>query len=380
MLWFICSAVAKKNAAKELFPSNEPDESAPPSPTQAAPVPKGPLYNYYNVTESKENFTLSMHVLEVDLSNPYVIVRPVTSHSTLFGYAFLSEMHEKWEAVASVNGGFSHTYGLPGGMYAAYGELFTTATGQYPVLFLKEDKVFFEDVKTFVHLEGKMDDAGNTVRMGSIYYNQYPKGEGLFVFTPSYGSENRIDKPHLNAVISNGEVRGLATSHKSFEIPKDGFLVSAIGDYAVKRLESLVEPGMKLEIVHETLTIKGDKVQYDWAFECGSRIIKDGEIVVPDSDTWVGTLNSRAPRTAVGIKDDGTLVFVAVDGRQKGLSDGLTGKELAQRLLTLGIKDAAFLDGGASTEMIVDGKIVNSPSAGRERMIASCFIIKERQQ
>lgn len=378
VLWFICSAAAKRNAAKEHLPSKGQNETVTPLPSKGPDNTGRALFNYYTVTESKENFSLLMHVLEVDLTNPLVEVRPVTSHDTLFGYALLSEMHEKWGAAASVNGGFSHTDGLPGGMYAADGKLLLCATGYYPVLFLNGDKAFFEDAVTPVRLEGKTD-AGNTISIGSIYYNQYPRSEGLFVFTPSYGSENRIDKPHLNAVISNGEVRGLAQSYGSFEIPEDGFLISAIGEYSVKRLESSVKPGMKLEIVSETLTPEGEPVEYDWAYECGSRILKDGEIVVPDSDTWVGTLDSRAPRTAVGIKEDGSLVFIAVDGRQKGLSDGLTGRELAQRLLMLGIRDAAFLDGGASTEMIVDGKIVNSPSAGRERMIASCFIIRRRE-
>jgi exopolysaccharide biosynthesis protein len=65
-----------------------------------------------------------------------------------------------------------------------------------------------------------------------------------------------------------------------------------------------------------------------------------------------------------------------VDGRQKDLSDGLTLNELGQELLKLGVKDAVNLDGGASSEMIIDGKIVNSPSAGRERMLPSGFIIK----
>ena len=64
----------------------------------------------------------------------------------------------------------------------------------------------------------------------------------------------------------------------------------------------------------------------------------------------------------------------------EGLSDGLTGRELAERLQKMDVKDAVFLDGGASSELIIDGEIINSPSAGRERMLASAFIIREKTQ
>jgi hypothetical protein len=245
-------------------------------------------------------------------------------------------------------------------------------------------KVFMDDVKTPVWLEGRTheDNAGSSdkkqdvIRLDSIYYNQFPKTDGLYVFTPSYGSESRAGLPNLSAVVSDGEVKELVAKNGSCEIPADGFLVSAIGDYAESRLKSVVKAGMNLEIKHETITGSGNMSGFDWAYECGSWILKNGEIIVPSRDNWVGTLMNRTPRTAVGIKKDGTLIFVVVDGRQKGLSDGLTGREFARELLELGINDAAFLDGGASSEMIVDGRIVNSPSAGRERMIASCFVVK----
>ena len=336
---------------------------------------------------------MSMHILEIDPSNPSAIVRPVTSHKTLFGYALLSGMNEEWNAEAAINGGFSHPDGLLGGLYSAGGELLVPATGQYPVLFMKDGKVFLDDARTKIWIEEakNSDVAGlkvgqdkkqafGTILLENFYYNQFPEDEesndeGIYVFTPLYGSQNRIGKPHLNAVISDGEVRGVIRENGTCEIPGDGFVISAVGDSPEKKLQEAVRPGMKLRIQYEIETPEGKISDYDWAYECGSRILKGGRIVVPDYDGWVGTLTIRTPRTAVGIKGDGTLVFVVADGRQKGLSDGLTGEELAIRLLSLGIRDAAFLDGGASSEMIIQNRIVTSPSAGRERMMASCFVV-----
>ncbi len=367
------------------------ESPAPPASLAASPASprkeQGDLFSYYNMVEKGEKFALSMHVLEIDPANPNLFVRPATSHQTLFGFAYLSDMDKRWNALASVNGGFSQQDGHPGGLYSAEGKLMTTATEAYPALFMDSGRFFISDVKSPVWLEGCYEEGGEAggkgadvpdIRLEKVYYNQYPKGEGLYVFTPDYGSQNRIETSSLTAVVLNGEVRGLISNKGSYEIPKDGFLVSAIGEYSKKRLKQAVKPGMHLEIKYEIIAESGKFSDCDWAYECGSWILKDGQIVVPSSDTWVGTLEIRTPRTAVGVKEDGTLVFIVVDGRQKGLSDGLTGKELALQLLGLGIKDAAFLDGGASSEMIIEGKIVNSPSAGRERMLATCFVVTER--
>ena len=74
-------------------------------------------------------------------------------------------------------------------------------------------------------------------------------------------------------------------------------------------------------------------------------LIRDGAII-EDLD-----YSSRAPRTAFGIKEDGSCILYTVDGRQKGYSMGLTIAGLAQRLEELGCVQAVNLDGGASTQL-----------------------------
>lgn len=76
----------------------------------------------------------------------------------------------------------------------------------------------------------------------------------------------------------------------------------------------------------------------------------------------------RAPRTAIGIKKDGTILLVAVEGRSAN-SAGLTLEELAAYLVKLGAKDAMNFDGGGSTEMVINNEIMNDPSDGNERPI-----------
>lgn len=78
------------------------------------------------------------------------------------------------------------------------------------------------------------------------------------------------------------------------------------------------------------------------------------------------TLNSflvnKYPRTAIGIKDNGDWIFVVVDGAFYGLIGGMTIQELSLLMLDLGCIEALNLDGGGSSTMVIDGKVVNEPS------------------
>lgn len=82
----------------------------------------------------------------------------------------------------------------------------------------------------------------------------------------------------------------------------------------------------------------------------------------------------RAPRTLVGQKQDGTIVLVVVDGR-KVKTLGVTIEQSASIMMELGCHIAVNVDGGGSSEMIVDGVIKNTPSGGAERAIGTAFMV-----
>ena len=66
-----------------------------------------------------------------------------------------------------------------------------------------------------------------------------------------------------------------------------------------------------------------------------------------------GLPSGADPRTAVGQKRDGTLVFYTIDGRKSGHSIGATLQQVARRLMELGCETALCLDGGGSTTLTV---------------------------
>ncbi|MEK3793692.1 phosphodiester glycosidase family protein [Paenibacillus sp. FSL R7-0204] len=83
-----------------------------------------------------------------------------------------------------------------------------------------------------------------------------------------------------------------------------------------------------------------------------------------------------APRTAMGQRADGALIFVVIDGRQPGYSIGANLYDVQQIMLKHGAVIAANLDGGSSTVLVKDNEIVNKPSSQYgERYLPTAFLV-----
>jgi exopolysaccharide biosynthesis protein len=110
------------------------------------------------------------------------------------------------------------------------------------------------------------------------------------------------------------------------------------------------------------------------------RIVRNGRSVAEWADIEEGTFpafsRTRHPRTAGGISRDGnTLYLMTVDGRRES-DGGMSLVELAHFMIGLGAYDAMNFDGGGSTTMIVDGKVVNHPSdTTGERAVGSALLV-----
>ena len=76
------------------------------------------------------------------------------------------------------------------------------------------------------------------------------------------------------------------------------------------------------------------------------------------------------------MKADGSYVMVVVEGRTK-TSSGITGYQAAQIMLELGCVHAFNNDGGGSSQMNIDGKIMNTLSDGSERKIVNALFLFE---
>lgn len=104
----------------------------------------------------------------------------------------------------------------------------------------------------------------------------------------------------------------------------------------------------------------------------GPSLLEDGKVrqgiesVEVDTNFGNHSIQGQQPRTAVGVLGNNHLVFVVVDGRSEGYSVGVTMTGLAQIMLDLGAVTAYNIDGGGSSTMYFNGKLVNNP-LGRNR-------------
>ena len=100
-------------------------------------------------------------------------------------------------------------------------------------------------------------------------------------------------------------------------------------------------------------------------------LLKDGK-KQPIPAAWA---NTRHPRTMIGHFENGDLLFIVIDGRRQGWSIGVTLEEAQEKLLEFKARDAYNLDGGGSSTFYYNGQVLNRPSDGRERKVATNIVV-----
>lgn len=116
-----------------------------------------------------------------------------------------------------------------------------------------------------------------------------------------------------------------------------------------------------------------------WAMENGIKnavsfspyIVVNGEGMVKNGTGGWGI----SPRTGLGQRESGEVIFVVIDGRQPGYSIGSDLDGLQQVMLEEKCINGAMMDGGSSTAMVFNGEYVNKPSLGHERWINNAWVV-----
>lgn len=170
---------------------------------------------------------------------------------------------------------------------------------------------------------------------------------------------NMANGQPIGALVMNGVVIATAGAESTFWIDADGKAHISGADFRVT-----ADMGVKEAVGGSSI------------------LVRDGEVVYPNN--YDGGTN---PRTAVGIKADGTVVFYEVDGRQAPYSTGMYMYDLAVMMKDLGCVDAMNLDGGGSSTFATQREgeandngragltIRNRPSDGYERTVSSTLMI-----
>jgi hypothetical protein len=118
------------------------------------------------------------------------------------------------------------------------------------------------------------------------------------------------------------------------------------------------------------------------ALSGGPILVQNGKrssIKATNSDSYIfSSMHERHPRSAIGWNEE-FYFFVSVDGRQPGLSEGMTLEEFGAQLVKVGCEHALNLDGGGSATLWFDGEVRNYLCDGYERKIANGLIVVEKK-
>ncbi|MDO3408811.1 phosphodiester glycosidase family protein [Saccharibacillus sp. CPCC 101409] len=82
----------------------------------------------------------------------------------------------------------------------------------------------------------------------------------------------------------------------------------------------------------------------------------------------------RAPRTIIGSYKDDQLIIFVIDGYNETGGSGATLEEIQSQLYKIGVVNAYNLDGGGSSSLVMNGRVVNHPSDGNLRPVPTSFL------
>lgn len=341
-----------------------------------------------------------VHVARMDRTNPHVSLESSIARGRLSGGfetvggmadrydQAISYWGQKWgsrnDVIVAINGSFYNTTtGVPrGGVIHSgwYAKRFDDLSGESGFAWTVNNEAF---IGRCVSHPASSQLVQLIADSGSVTFDGINVGRGsnqLILYTPQYDATTGTDDNGLEILVemkrptlilpdphmAKGFVREIRPDQGSTLIPFDHIVLSAHGT-AMTALQSLNvgdEIGISQEITHYE-TGCGPPTWLDWTKTYASisgsfNFLRDG--VIYDYAHDIGALESH-PRTAIAFNDE-FIYFIVVDGRNPGISIGMTISELATFTRdTLGAGWGIAQDGGGSSTMVINGKVVNFPNA-----------------
>lgn len=352
-------------------------------------VPVGPGVIHHH--EARAAGPWQLHVLEIDLSNPWIEIESIKANNLIVGREGASSMsarsdREAHRIVGAINADFFAGDGTPVGAQVIDGILLKQP---YPRSMFAVSSLM-QPLIDIVSFSGKLISSRNQTRAihgineardtdELIIYNKYL---GARTGTNYWGTEISVEyltkHPMINdtlyvVAIAKDSIQGV-TGHGNNAIPSNGAVISGHGTSSAF-LNNNIFIGDTLALLLQLPPVSQTIKELVGGMP---RLIRDGKLSVEWEKEGVGQAFTydRHPRTAVGFSQDSTkLFFFVVDGRQTGFSVGMSLFELANYMLEWGVYQGVNLDGGGSSTMVVRHQIMNRPSDGSERPVANAVMV-----
>ena len=216
------------------------------------------------------------------------------------------------------------------------------------------------------------------------------EGGGLYLYTSAFSTvSTRTSTPgwavRFKVLSGTMKVSGTMSLVVEEVIPEgtsfpigDGYVVLTASSNAGE--EKILNSFAVGDMVTLTTTCSDQRLTTaSWATGCGDILVSGGNIT--DSTSWDSALFNYHPRTAIGVKQDGSIVCYVVDGRSSSHSSGAKMSEIADDMISMGCVDVVNLDGGGSSAMAVKlpgnntCTVVNQPSDGYARSCGAYLLL-----
>jgi len=322
-----------------------------------------------------------IHVLEADPKK--VDVRVAHASDAAIGLETTADLAVRRGALAAINGGYFYMKGILAGDSRGALEiddrlLSEPDRGRASIGFFNHDGAT-RSVFGRLDFKGEIRLAeGEPIPLDGLNRKRGPAE--IVLFTPEFHRTTLTPSDGAEVVIREGQIAEIREGSGSSIIPSAGVVLS-IGAERVAEVLPRLQRGQQLTLDTKLFPLLPDP-EDEWGK--ARHIVSGGPLLL-----WKGQrleepavesisrvfFLARHPRTAVGVRADGTLLFVTVDGRRPEESVGMSLPELTDLMLELRAVSAINLDGGGSTTMVIDGKVVNRPSGGEARRNADAILL-----
>ncbi|MBR2667458.1 MAG: S-layer homology domain-containing protein [Oscillospiraceae bacterium] len=317
---------------------------------------------------------------------PMVVYGSKVCNYGRFGTMTAPLEQQGYHVIAGVNGDYYNTSDYqPLGIVVSDGILRSSDGGNWAVGFYDDGKAVIGRPSLYISVETP----------GTAFYgvtlNKTRTVNTLALFTSDFSSTTKNVRPGYDVILIPQDEAYFTTNctrtftvgwveeaggARSLEAGQVIMSINAASDEAMVAAVQALQPGDEV-----TINIQCAPGWEDVQYAAGSlyKLVTDG---VVES----GLDGTAAPRTAVGLKPDGTLVLYTIDGRQTGLSVGASMTQVAQRLTELGCTEATVMDGGGSTSInvVLPGDTaasqINSPSDGSQRAVTEYIVLATKER
>lgn len=320
------------------------------------PIAPGVVRYKYQVKRSKGN--AEANVIKVDLNNPHAKINTVAGGGTYTNKATVSQMANRTNAVALVNGDFftMQLEGAPQGPSVINGETKSSPAVLNDIWSFgidSNDKAFIELTKFVGSVTASNGrsfpiDGLNKTKYWYQPSMEYSHQNKIQLYDSFWIAKTRGDKNGGEVLLNENNVVEQISYNKGLDMSiPNGKKILQFSGSAIKFIQDNVKVGDKLGIKYNIEPNRNWKMMIG-----GHAVLVDNGAVKPYTRD-IKFIDGVRARTAVGISQDGKTVYVVTaEGRTKR-SSGLTIAELAKFMQEIGVYKAMNLDGGGSTTMAV---------------------------